>query len=335
MSETNHNGGPPLDIDAKMRWVRINLSDVLEGIEGLSWEQRGFYLTLLFKMYARQGSLPADDKQGAAALGCNPRTFRLHRDALLAAGKIYIDGDRIKNSRVEREIADFCREVKRRRDAALEREQRRRNASASPSVQPELEANSSPIRPEFDPNSSRTEHQFAANADEIPIEINVCTATALVAVDHNSGGNQKPETRNQKVREEKNTAHSRSSGQSYWAQAMHVDGAFDVNEGVTIEAGMPVLHNGTRAKWLEQFDGNEKLLDLTLTAIARYIQPESTRPIKIQVESQLADRVRSELKQDARYDRAVKRNSGRKSQSDEGDHQRRARIINQLTEGRS
>lgn len=202
MSGIGHNGGPSPDADSKMRWVRINISDLLEGIEGLTWEQRGFYITMLFKMYARQGGLPADDREGARALGCNPRTFRMHRDQLLSQGKIYVDDGTLRNGRVEREIADFCREVKRRRDAALEREQRRRDAAASHEVQPEFEANSTPIRGEFDLNSTPSKTEFEANVREFSNENNVCTATALVQTDHSSGGNQKPETRNQKVSEE-------------------------------------------------------------------------------------------------------------------------------------
>jgi uncharacterized protein YdaU (DUF1376 family) len=191
------NGGPPTDVSAKMRWVRVNISDILEGMEGLTWEQRGFYCTALFKMYARQDGIPFDDRAGSSVVGCNPRTFRCHRDALLSRGKFYVDAGTLRNSRVEREIAEFCREVKRRRDAALEREKRRREAAKANAVQPELEANSSRIQPEFEPNSTRTDAAFAPNWDEKANRNNVCDATALVKENHSASGNQKPETRNQ------------------------------------------------------------------------------------------------------------------------------------------
>lgn len=296
------NGGPPLDADAKMRWVRVNISDILEGMDGLTWEQRGFYCTALFKMYARQNGIPFDDKAGAVILGCNPRTFRLHRDGLISRGKLYLDDGMLRNSRVEREIADFCREVKRRREAALEREKRRREAASRNTVQPELEANSNSIRPEFDLNSSRTEGSFAPNWDENSNENNVCIATTVVEENHEAGGNQKPETRNQKVRDKKEIARN---GHDYWSKAMKVEGAFDPDEGVTMEAGVPVLHNGVRQKWLEKFGGDAEELDDMLLAIAPYVQRNASKGLKVSVESQLATRANQKRQQDKRYERTV------------------------------
>jgi len=197
MANPLDNGGPPTDVNAKMRWVRVNISDILEGMDGLSWEQRGFYCTALFKMYARQDGIPFDDKAGSSVIGCNPRTFRCHRDALLSRGKFYVDAGTLRNSRVEREIADFCREVKRRREAALEREKRRRDAARVNSVQPEFEPNSNRIRTELGSNSTRTDTDFAPNCNQKANRNNVCDATAVVSEKHNDGGNQKPETRNQ------------------------------------------------------------------------------------------------------------------------------------------
>lgn len=81
----------------------------------------------------------------------------------------------------------------------------------------------------------------------------------------------------------------------YWAQAMAVPpapGEFDPNEGVNRDpsTGSLSLTNGTRARWLEKF-GTEDALDLALIQAAAYVQPNAYKPLKIQVEAQLARQV--------------------------------------------
>lgn len=197
MLSPGDNGGPPLDIDAKMRWVRFNLSDILEGMEGLTWEQRGFYCTALFKMYARMEGLPFDERQGSTALHCDVRTYRRFRDLLVKEGKFYVEDGQIKNKRVEREIADFCREVKRRRDAAIQREEKKRRAVVESEDPADFGETSAGLRADFGAKSEEFPEDVPENAWGKPNKNNVCTATAVVEKDHSSGGNQKPETRNQ------------------------------------------------------------------------------------------------------------------------------------------
>lgn len=191
------NGGPPLDVDAKMRWVRINLSDILEGMEGLTWEQRGFYCTALFKMYARMEGLPYDEKAGSTALHCDVRTYRRLRDVLIKEAKFFVDNGLIKNKRVEREITDFCREVKRRRDAALQREANKRKVSRDHGVPANFSATSGGLRDEFTEKSSGDFANFQENEAKKTNNNNGCAATTVAEKKHSSGGNQKPETRNQ------------------------------------------------------------------------------------------------------------------------------------------
>lgn len=198
MHSQNHNGGPPIDSDAKMRWVRVNISDILEGMDGLSWEQRGYYVTALFKMYARMEGLPYEEKAGSSVMRCDVRTYRRLRDHLIGIGKFYTEDGMLKNTRVEREITDFCREVKRRREAALEREKRRRNMADRQEVPADFQPTSPGLPTEFQEKSSEDPGDFHENARRKPNEINVCTATTVPEENHNSGGNQKPETRNQK-----------------------------------------------------------------------------------------------------------------------------------------
>jgi uncharacterized protein YdaU (DUF1376 family) len=156
------NGGPPLDDAApKLRWIKLNIAEFLEGIDELTYEQRGFYITALLKMYARHNGIPADDREGAHTMGCNPRTFRLHKASLLESGKFYVSDGMLRNKRFDYELGEFTRQAKKRREAAIKRERERREAitaytteKRSAPIRAEFEPNSSPIRAEFTPNSA-------------------------------------------------------------------------------------------------------------------------------------------------------------------------------------
>jgi uncharacterized protein YdaU (DUF1376 family) len=326
MHPQNHNGGPPIDSDAKMRWVRVNISDILEGMDGLSWEQRGYYVTALFKMYARMDGLPYEEKAGSSVMRCDVRTYRRLRDHLIGIGKFYTEDGMLKNTRVEREITDFCREVKRRREAALEREKRRRDMSDRQEVPADFQPTSPGLPAEFHEKSSEDPGNFHENGKRKANEINVCTATTVAQPEHNSGGNQKPETRNQKEVREKEIRPARpQGGHDYWSQAMKVDGAYDPDDGVTMNDGVPVLYNGVKAKWLEKFDNDEDLLENTLLAIAPYVQKNSSKGLKVSIESQLASRVAQRKDQDRRYERTVRKNKAEEPR--ESHAQRVARIV--------
>lgn len=167
---TIDNGGPPLEIDAKLRWVKVNITEILEGIEELSWEQRGYYLTALFKMYARMGGLPADKYEGAKAMRCDVRFFQRLRDQIVATGKFYVEDGLLKNSRVEREIAEYVREHKKRRDAALEREQRRREAEAGAQANAELHSTSGRLPGDFRETSGRSPGEVSDTSSRLEAE---------------------------------------------------------------------------------------------------------------------------------------------------------------------
>lgn len=143
------NGGPPLDDDgpAKLRWVKVNVAELLEGIEELTLEQRGYYLTALFKMYARMGGIPADEREGAKVMRLDVRAFRRLRDHITGLGKFYVEDGLLKNSRVEHEIIDYVREHKRRQEAALLREQRKREMQKFSETSGELPADFSETSP--------------------------------------------------------------------------------------------------------------------------------------------------------------------------------------------
>jgi hypothetical protein len=101
--------------------------------------------------------------------------------------------------------------------------------------------------------------------------------------------------------------HSRR-GADYWSAAMKVDGAYDPDADYQLVNGRVVLINGTRTKWADEF-GGEKDLDLALVEASAYVQPSSGRPLSVQVEAQLARRLRDKRASDKRYEEAAKRNA--------------------------
>jgi hypothetical protein len=203
MSAPGHNGGPPLldEEDApKLRWAKVNIAEAIEGMEGLSMEERGFCWTGWLKMYARMGGFPADDIVGARIMGCDVRLYRRMLKSLGApGGKFYVEDGLLKNSRVEREIAEFCREHRRRREAALEREAKRRLQVRSGELLPDFSQTSPGLLPEVSNMFSAPSAHLKEIEPKKPNEIIVCTATTVAQPKHSSGGtrtinqNQEPE----------------------------------------------------------------------------------------------------------------------------------------------
>jgi uncharacterized protein YdaU (DUF1376 family) len=123
------NGGPLLDDDAsdpKMRWVKVSPHELLEGIAELNMEERGYYMTMFFTMYARMGGMPFDEREGAKILRVDIRMYRRLRDRMVALGKLHVDDGELKNARTEYEITEYARKIRRLKDAAAERVAKRR-----------------------------------------------------------------------------------------------------------------------------------------------------------------------------------------------------------------
>lgn len=73
--------------------------------------------------------------------------------------------------------------------------------------------------------------------------------------------------------------------------------------GVSLQGETVVLMNGTRQKWIELFGDDEKRLDLALIEISAELQPNSGKPLHIDVESRLAKRAAWKRDGDKRYQR--------------------------------
>ena len=77
-------------------------------------------------------------------------------------------------------------------------------------------------------------------------------------------------------------------------------------EGVEYVDGQLRLINGARQKWLDRFGGNGERLDLAVEEIAPWVQPNSPKPILMQIEGKLAKIVGEKIDKDARYDKGAK-----------------------------
>lgn len=93
-------------------WYKRYPSDALNGMVGLTLEQKGAYNVVLDLIYDRDGPIPDEERWLAGHCGCSVRKWKSIRDTLLALGKIeLIDGliDQ-KRARKERENARKTRE---------------------------------------------------------------------------------------------------------------------------------------------------------------------------------------------------------------------------------
>lgn len=135
----NHNGGPLL-IDHEsirpMHYCKLEFAPLLEDLLKMPLELRGGYMTALVVMYQRMGPLPAnDDRAAMLALGIpDIRIYKRIKAELIARNHLYVDGNDLRNKRVEEEITAYVNEIKKRREAALQREEKRRSNTFSEQV---------------------------------------------------------------------------------------------------------------------------------------------------------------------------------------------------------
>lgn len=300
MSYAGHNGGPPLtEADVpNMTYVKFYPADFLNGTVHLSLEQRGAYITTLCVMYDRMSGFPYDEKEGAVLLRVDRRVYRRVRDDLLADGKFYRDGDVIRNKRVEDEIKDYISEYVRRSNAAREREERRRLHRTSGELRPDFSRTSTELvpevqekLPELEPKKPTKSKEQLPQSDHIP-----------------EARSQKPEARIV-VKDNSPPYVPLASGEPTGGLRSTPKPAFsDPYDRVQMDqTGKPVLMNGLRQFWLNEFGGDNVRLDLALIEVAGDLQPNSRRSLESQVSSRLAKMARARRDQDERYAQAVKR----------------------------
>ena len=81
-------------------------------------------------------------------------------------------------------------------------------------------------------------------------------------------------------------------------------------DGIEYVDGQLRLVNGARQKWLARFGGNEERLDLAVEEIAPWVQPNSPKPILMQIEGKLAKIVGEKIDKDDRYNKGAKPSKG-------------------------
>lgn len=118
-------------------FLRFFTDDWLAGTLGMGFEEKGFYLELLIRMWDRKDGLPNDDRWLATSLQCNPRTVRKLRASLIASGKLEIRDGKLINPRMMRDIESHSPK------------------HHSEPIGDEFEPNSSPIQLELEPNKPK------------------------------------------------------------------------------------------------------------------------------------------------------------------------------------
>lgn len=83
-----------------MKWYKHDPAAFLEGVIGLTAEERGFYITLIDLLYARDGHSVTDELV-CSAMRCNPRTWRKVKQRLMACGKVHQTNLGLTANRVE------------------------------------------------------------------------------------------------------------------------------------------------------------------------------------------------------------------------------------------
>lgn len=129
-----HNGPPsfrdekgiPHDIQ-KMHYFKCDIQALRKAIIDKPLDVRGFYISVLLALYEWMEPLPADDAMAQMRTGIKDiRTYRRMKSTLLDLGLIETGPHGHSNSRFEDEISDYVTEFKKRRKAALDREERAR-----------------------------------------------------------------------------------------------------------------------------------------------------------------------------------------------------------------
>jgi uncharacterized protein YdaU (DUF1376 family) len=88
-----------------MKWYKRDPAAALEGMTGLTMEERGAYNFVIDTLYARDGNIPTEDDFFSHALKCRPQTWRRVRDSLVAKGKLHVLPDgKLTANRVANEL---------------------------------------------------------------------------------------------------------------------------------------------------------------------------------------------------------------------------------------
>jgi hypothetical protein len=107
-------------------------------------------------------------------------------------------------------------------------------------------------------------------------------------------------------------ARPHETGRDFWAKHTNPHG-YNPDADVRFDGHTLTLVNGLRSKWLDEFGGDDKRLNLALIEVAGQIQQNSSRALIVQVEAKLAHMAGEKLDRDQRYRAAAAKNGSAKS----------------------
>lgn len=141
-----HNGAPtyetrgdlPNDLPP-LEWFKCNAKEFLDDLLRLPLDERGFFASAVMVMYAEMETLPADDRMAAHRLAMDVRSYRamirklMERRSTTSQRPLLYKrpSGRVSNHRYDAEITAYVESVKKRREAASDREAKRRSKPQS------------------------------------------------------------------------------------------------------------------------------------------------------------------------------------------------------------
>jgi uncharacterized protein YdaU (DUF1376 family) len=88
----------------QIRWYKRDPTAALEGMAMLTLQERGAYNTLLDLIYCHDGSIDDDPDLLCFWLKCDRRVWKRLRATLIEKRKLYVHGNKLRNSRADREV---------------------------------------------------------------------------------------------------------------------------------------------------------------------------------------------------------------------------------------
>ena len=89
----------------RLAWYKRDPAAFLDGTMTMTLEETGAYAKVLELIYVRDGACPDSERWIAGHLNCEVRTWRRLRARLIELGKLYVDGDTLRNPRADSTIA--------------------------------------------------------------------------------------------------------------------------------------------------------------------------------------------------------------------------------------
>lgn len=320
-----HNN-PPIETAAdlpdgmpKMHFFKCDIAALRKATIDKPLDIRGAYLAVLLAMYEHMEPLPADDHMAMMRTGIrDARVWRRVKGELIKLGLVQVRASgRLTNSRFEEEITSYVVEFRNRQKAAIEREQKARVArttkapkaaqnekigSSSAVVSPQLAASYAVASPQLQPSSALTNSELSRSNGKNPNEINGASTTTVPEPSPRANHESRIRARDLEIeldsrgRKEDTPLPPKGGGAAFWGAAINPS----LDHGVEISAdGALRLVNGSYQRWLDEFGGDAKALDLALGTIS--VQRNSREGLRKQVERQLSRIALQRRDTDRRY----------------------------------